>query len=347
MPRVARAFPMYSSDIRAPRSTTPLSASSIPRISYRACTILITGIVIILMFPSLFLLKTLRLPNPELPVSSTIGTPSSEGLTFISLSYGVGVKDDTVNINHNCRKIRASQRDMPNRFIIYTNNGSEAFCQMCECRRFVPRQCACPRLPEDCKWRNPCEKLYFIEDMVAQFEEYVFLDTDLLIMKDEFFKKLYARSRVHDFLASYGHDMSAPALYTRDFNSGLFFIRRLANRNYALMAKEMYRTRATRDQTIVSWFIRSFYDDWDSLSYKWHCRALLKGRQTIPTEHCYTIHDRDEIEGLLANISFTRLTIPWQYALSACANDNFITGIYIYSSVCDEPIPNWATSAAK
>lgn len=145
--------------------------------------------------------------------------------------------------------------------------------------------------------------------MIEAFDEFVFLDNDLIILKPVFLRHLYERSRQHDFLASYGHDFSIPQAYHRNFNSGLFFIRKQPGLNYTMMRAQMYDLKAVKDQPIVSWFIQSFYNNWDSLSYKWHCRFLRREKQDIPVEHCYTVHDQTEVDGILQQLNMSRLTI--------------------------------------
>lgn len=229
------------------------------------------------------------------------------GLTYITLTYQQAKEDG--NIEHNCHKIMDSAEAMHNRFIIYTDNVNASYCKACECRRFRPFQCPCAAGDGQCAHRNPCEKLLFIVEMARTFQEFVLMDNDLIIMRDELFTHLYARSRTHDFLASYGHDMSVRPTYNRDFNSGLFFMRRLPGLDYGIMARAMYGKKARKDQSIVSWFVQKHYRNWDTLSYKWHCRSVIKGMQGIPPQHCYTIHDRAEVQQMLNQLNASRLKL--------------------------------------
>ena len=98
--------------------------------------------------------------------------------------------------------------------------------------------------------------------------------------------------------------------YHAHFNSGLMFIRRLEGIDYEGMKKMLYELAPDRDQGIVSLFVQREYQNWDVLSWKWHCRFLGKLKQDVPPEHCYTIHDRSEVLGLLKQLNRTRLTVP-------------------------------------
>lgn len=71
----------------------------------------------------------------------------------------------------------------------------------------------------------------------------------------------------------------------------------------------MYDLKSEKDQSIISWFVQSFYNNWDTLSYKWHCRFLHRENQDIPPGHCYALHDKSEADEILRELNMTRLTI--------------------------------------
>lgn len=224
-------------------------------------------------------------------------------LTVATLAYNAS--RDTPKLEHNCRIIHNTRH----KFLIYTSNMSASYCALCTCRRFVPVNCPNPH-PR--KKKNLCEKLAFVARMVQELGELVYLDSDLIIMKPSFLDHLYWRSRANDFLASYFHKGYGHSFkYHRQMNSGLFFLRRIDNANYSDLLPMMYRMKESNDQHILTQFVFRSYSNWDSLSWKWHCRSMIKTKQDIPVGDCLTLHDRWEEERLRAQIGHTLLTIPF------------------------------------
>lgn len=234
----------------------------------------------------------------------TLGKMVSPSLIVVTLIYGQS--SEHVKIAHNCRLISRTRH----RFIIYTDDMSQRYCDVCECRRFVKKMCKCPDKKTGCRVKNPCEKLFFLIDRIREFHEFVFLDNDLIILKKYFLDRLQARSQAHDFLATYGHAGIDSSRYLRNFNSGLFFIRHLPNLDYDKMKRMMYDQSTEKDQGIVSNFVQKNYENWDVLSWKWHCRMLSLMNQDIPHSACYTLHDRREYVDILKNLNMTLLKIP-------------------------------------
>lgn len=195
-------------------------------------------------------------------------------------------------IEHNCAMMQRSGHE----FLVYTDDLERAHCSVCTCIRFQRRGCDCPR-PQD-RTCGLCEKLHFVVERVGEFEEFVFLDSDLVILHGEFLDRLYRRSRDFDFLASYGFGNPCEMRYTAMFNSGLFFMRRLEGVNYSEMVDLMWSKGGNNDQNVISQFVRDQYLDWDVLSLKWHCRFLenlpKKGMRGpgIPIRDCYALHGR-------------------------------------------------------
>lgn len=197
------------------------------------------------------------------------------------------------------------------RFIVYTDNMSVPYCSHCHCEHFVKRNCPCPEEGDNpCSLKNPCEKLFFVIDMLAKFKEIVLLDADLLILKKEFLDHLQIHSAAHDFLATYGHaGINEPRKYYRNFNSGLVFMRWLGELDYNIMKQDLYRSKKAQDQGILSGFVQTYYKNWDVLSWKWHCRALKRRDIDIPPSECYTLHDRTEGDEVLEGLNRTRLKV--------------------------------------
>lgn len=221
-------------------------------------------------------------------------------LTVTTLAYNVPF--DTANVAHNCRIISSTRH----RFLIYTDDMAAPYCRLCTCRRFVPVHCPNPKPGT----RNHCEKAAFTARMVPYLREMVYLDSDLIVMRRDFLDRLYWRSRAHDFLASYDQTgYGKEVKYFNFFNSGLFFMRDLPGVNWTDIIPRMYRYRVSSDQSILTGFVFDYYKHWDTLSWRWHCRNVIKMKQDTPVSECYTIHDRNEQARLRARVNHTLLTI--------------------------------------
>lgn len=237
---------------------------------------------------------------PKLNNQTTSNQPE-EGLTVITLTYGG--TGDARYIAHNCAMLQQTRH----RFIIHTDHPDQSFCNVCECERFIPFDCKCP--DGKCQWKNPCQKLYFYIWALRKYKEFVLLDSDLMILKKNFLDRLQPRTKMHDFLATYGHAGITATNYKRNFNSGLIFIRYLPELDYDWMKRTMYETKAGFDQGILSGFVHNFYDNWDSLSWKWHCRGLIRFKQDLPLSDCYTFHDRTESKEIISKYNITLKSI--------------------------------------
>lgn len=211
---------------------------------------------------------------------------------------------DAPYVEHNC--IQATRAGA--RIVIYTDNIKYRYCQSCQCEKFEPTQCKPPN-PRPNSMNN-CEKLTLIAALVPRLRAFVYLDADLIVTRRSFFKRLAIRSFAHDFLATPGH-MSYTKVhnYRVDVNSGLFFIRYVPSANYSDLVPLMYRMRNGNDQSVISKFVHKHYENWDSLSWKWHCRSMLRFNWDIPLSDCYTIHDRNERKSLLKTLNYTLSTL--------------------------------------
>eukprot|EP00737_Agarophyton_chilense_P002733 gb/GEZJ01003138.1/.p1 GENE.gb/GEZJ01003138.1/~~gb/GEZJ01003138.1/.p1 ORF type:complete len:281 (-),score=16.32 gb/GEZJ01003138.1/:701-1543(-) len=258
--------------------------------------------IILVLFPVVFILRDgLVAPSPFVLHRSFRQEPY---LNVVTLIYGQ--ESDHVNIAHNCRIISTTRH----KYFIHTDDLSQPYCTVCTCVRYNLFRCPCPTGSDGCKVKNPCEKVEFLIQSVNTYGSFLFLDNDLLIMKREFLDHMLQRSRAHDFLASYAHQTVNSSKYLRNFNSGLMFIRRLPNVDYNLLRASLYFHKLEQDQGVVSDFFQKIYVNWDSLSWKWHCRSLKRTNQDVPVEECYTIHDRSEVVDLLKELNRTRLSIP-------------------------------------
>lgn len=146
--------------------------------------------------------------------------------------------------------------------------------------------------------------------LTKTFREFVFLDSDLIILKPFMMDRLYARSRVHDFLATYrqGIAKDKQAFYT-SINSGFYFMRVLENLNYSQMVTYFMRNKINSDQEVLSEFVFEYYDNWDVMSLQWHCRLLVQKGLDIPFEKCYTMHTRMERNLMLTKLNYTLLPV--------------------------------------
>jgi hypothetical protein len=246
-----------------------------------------------------------------LAVTPTAGAMHSssvdQSMTFITLTYGTGGKSSKAPpiILHNCMMIKQSKGN--NSFIIYTDRPDDnEFCKYCQCEKFELYNCKCP--VANCTGiKNACEKNHFFSDMMVKYPEFVFVDHDLVIVKQSFFAALYARTRQHDFLAARDQGPGLMLSYKKPFNSGLVFIRRIPSADPMLLREYLYtKNKVNYDQNTLSTFVHLHYDNWDELSSKWHCRRLLDTHPDIPLTHCYTLHPPNKVH--LKKLNFTFLT---------------------------------------
>lgn len=260
------------------------------------------------------------------PVSTASANNAVKELTFITLSFGSkGAWRDSL-VTHNCLMLNKENHKNHNtistgspsfrtRFIIYTDNLTQPYCSICECKQFQPANCSCPPNGKLCETRRQCEKLFFTTSMIATYDSFVFLDHDLIILKDTFAAHLARRALDFDFLASRTHFkrdryFGNAQNYYQVFNSGLFFIRRLPYLEVDEPKWLMYNETsadANTDQVYLSRWVLNRYKKWDELSFKWHCRDLKD--QNIPFEHCYTLHDSGNPELVLNEHNFSLLQI--------------------------------------
>lgn len=206
-------------------------------------------------------------------------------LPFVTLSFDFG--DKRPMLEHNCAFLSQNGHT----FDIYTDITSHPYCKVCNCIQFVPSNCTCPKPDRrDC---SLCEKLAFIVKLMGTREEIVFIDSDLLLLRQEFLPALKARTEHFDFLASYGFGSYDTWKYSSPFNSGLMFMRRLQGLDYELLMKMMVDMNGNNDQNIISAFVRQFYARRDTLSLQWHCRMLNRPEHNINFDDCFTFHGRD------------------------------------------------------
>eukprot|EP00171_Calliarthron_tuberculosum_P019367 IDg19367t1 len=203
----------------------------------------------------------------------------------ITLHYGSPY--DKIFVLHNCIQAERASVSM----IVYTDNTRMPYCTVCKCRQFTPTQCPPPG-PHIL--RNHCEKLSFVQRMLEERGELIYLDSDLMVMHRSFFRLFGRRAKDNAFLAPLNElTYEKRPRYDATFNSGLFYMRTKRGVNASALVPMMYRTQSGNDQNVLSYFVRGKYaHDWDYLSWKWHCRAVLRLNMDVPLQACLTVHDR-------------------------------------------------------
>lgn len=238
----------------------------------------------------------------DLPSLSRNETTVLQPFTIITLAFGAAAEGTaSAALLNNCE--HATRAGFV--YEIHTENITREFCNQCKCVQFRLRHCPCPN-PAMLAC-NHCEKLFFLIDQLVRLGEFLFLDSDLVIVKSSFLTRLYPRTRVHDALASVGHINPKATKYYSNFNSGLLFLRRLPGLDYSEMGTVMYQEQKNQDQGIVTRFVHKYYTNWDYLSLKWHCRFLTRVGYDIPPTECYTVHDQKEGSKILKTINYTML----------------------------------------
>lgn len=226
-------------------------------------------------------------------LTSSSSTTELPDIPFVSLSFNQTNSTDQLIIDHNCAVIQSHGLH----FHIFTDDLSQSACasSSCTCHFFIQPTCSCPHAKP--KERCFCSKLLFLRDIMVNpsptFDEFVFIDSDLIIVQpDQFIPALLARTRHFDFLAPYAYQELSKWRYKNQFNSGLFFIRRIHSVDYNGLLDLWNRMKSSNDQIVFSAFVRSTTRKWDSLSLKWHCRNLDRSENDIRIEDCYTQHSK-------------------------------------------------------
>lgn len=209
---------------------------------------------------------------------------------------------DTACVVHNCVQAKLANQ----RMIVHTMNTSEPYCSVCQCEKY--QEINCPPANTTSGSINHCEKLSFLSIHVPKHREVIYLDSDAIVLRKEFFPMLKARSRAHDFLAAYGHDSYRAPRHYGYFNSGVMFMRAIAGADFNQLIPRMYKYETGFDQSIITGWIFDHYRNWDSLSWKWHCRWLQSMNIDTPINQCLTVHDRKEAPIILKQLNYQLLT---------------------------------------
>lgn len=225
------------------------------------------------------------------------------------LTLNVNRPGDSPLIEHNCAVISRTRHN----FNIYTDDVTQPACKKCKCIKFIPTNCKCAdvktRLPDGVKKCFLCEKLHFYSAQLIARKEIVFMDADLILLRDDVLDKLAVRTTAHDFLAAYSQGNRNLSNFYHRINSGFFFMRWLPGIDYGEIKQIMYEIGTKSDQRCLSLFVKERYRNWDTLSYRWHCRFLQSSGYNIPWKECYTHHDDAERGVFLKAINFTLETV--------------------------------------
>ena len=198
---------------------------------------------------------------------------------------------DAYGVEHNCVLAAEASASMA----VITDNPKYGYCAVCRCIPFNPTHCPAPT-----RYGNNCEKLALVQRLLGEVGEFVYLDSDLVVMKPRFFRMLAPRTGAHDFVAPLAEGAYLQRARHRNFfNSGLMFIRALPAANHSDLVPRMYRLATGSDQSIITYHVRDYYDNYDNLSLQWHCRRILRYNIDIHPKYCITVHDRNEIWTIL------------------------------------------------
>lgn len=287
-----------------------MGATRIPRIARRTVNIdvgtlvcIVTGFVLLLFFDGRPLVRVQIPPAPgppTPPVSAPAPAPKLQIPTALTLHFRSPW--DRVYVLHNCVQARRASA----RMLVVTENLDETYCRVCECELFRPIGCLPPNRTAGAV--NHCEKLNFMARTVPAHGELIYLDSDVVVMTPTFFSRLAVRSKAANFLATYGHDEYRAPRHYGYFNSGVLFIRAVENANFSELMPRMYKHATGYDQSILTNWVYDYYGtEWDTLSWKWHCRNLGLLRIDTPPDECITIHDRKEAPDILARLKYSLL----------------------------------------
>lgn len=212
-------------------------------------------------------------------------TRDTSSVKFVSLTYN-GSEDLQV-LEHNCVLLSRAGYT----FELHTDDLGLRICKTCTCVPFSMYDCVCPNANG---MKCVCNKLHFVIDSMQTYDQYVFLDSDLVIMNDAFMPALLVRTEHFDFIAAYGFPRKGSWTYRWFFNSGLFFIRRIDGLNYTEMIDIRDKLNKNGDQIAISEFVHAYYERWDVLSLRWHCRFLYRSEYSIDPKDCLTYHGHDD-----------------------------------------------------
>lgn len=192
-------------------------------------------------------------------------------------------------------------------FRIFTDDVTQPACRTCTCVAYDPPPCECPR--PKLSGCHLCKKLEFVITSIKNMHEFIFVDSDFLILNDTFMPALEARAAHFDFLATYNFMPPASLKFLSSFNSGLMFLRRIDGLNYDEMRRIMHRQGFNNDQNTISMFIHRYYVRWDTFSLRWHCRFLDRPENNIEVHACIGFHaKRKAREVFLKERNFSLLT---------------------------------------
>lgn len=262
--------------------------------------ILIVGVYAVLVILIQYHFRTLFVPTlcAKLVKEQNIDGLRNRDLKFITLSFNYS--GDRAVIDHNCERLSRNRYN----FEIHTDDLTQPYCHKCHCVPFDVQNCTC-HFPSKSNC-NHCNKLGFIVKSIRANFEFVFLDSDLVILKDELMPRLEARTIGFDFLATYGFVTHKEWTYRAQFNSGLMFIRRLDDVDYEKSFALKSKIQTNSDQVVISRFVHENYVRWDVLSLRWHCRYLDRPEHSIDISDCFTFHAHDEIRRkYLANFEWS------------------------------------------
>lgn len=136
----------------------------------------------------------------------------------------------------------------------------------------------------------------------------MFLDSDALVLHEDFLDRVAVRAQGFDFLASYGFARPCDTKFKRPFNSGVFFMRWVDGVDYGQLMRLPWELMTNNDQNVLSAFVHREYRQWDVLGMQWHCRFLNEREVSIPAERCFVVHGRGpRVKQMLQELNRTLL----------------------------------------
>lgn len=245
------------------------------------------------------------MPSPSTVTSSRV-SPEARRIRrnvprVVTLDMGDG--QDVDSVLHNCVQAARAGAQMD----VHTSNIGARYCNVCRCLSHAAAGCAAANRTEHSV--RQCEKAAFLARATPALRELIYLDADVIVMTPRFFTMLAARATVHDFLASYVHESYAELpQYYGVFSPGVLFVRHKRGASYLALLPRLHKYEERAHRAVLSGWVFDTYANWDSLSWKWHCRGLLRFRQNTPPAACLSIHDREEAPALLKLLNYTLLT---------------------------------------
>lgn len=118
---------------------------------------------------------------------------SSACIRRMYFSHCIMVVRDSIVIERSCKLASRSLVEM-----MYTTMHSSIYCSPFSCRCFISTRCPAPSQHE-----KLCQKLHFVASVIPRLGAFLYMDSDLIVTRLEFFSALQAIANNHDWVAVY------------------------------------------------------------------------------------------------------------------------------------------------